>query len=705
MKSFKATAFAFALLIPSAVFADSIENYFTADGYQCGRHNYIAEWSVIGDLDGDVTIQRFLRRVDRARSSFEGLTWRFSAADVAGSVAASNANGRALYEFTDILSDEPKITVLDRRGDPRGDCSFILEAALHPSERFNATISALSIAEPTANDARMVNDILAHLPPAAMLPTLSQASTEGEVQIAINPFWDRYESAVLGRAANIEDASLLKETSLFWIEQDTNQRSRFHGSLLLQAQSIRATSLRQQDEDAAQVAVLEVGALCARIDGFNIRWDWNKYLELATGLPLKYWDETLAENFLTASSTCEGADAFQNVMSRRWPDVQARIAAFEEVTAERDRIADLDITLESLVAENWLSLDRGRLSEWRRLGLSQDDVLEVISPALEMQRQTAMTQIPEALGNLARAEPTELSEFSSWCYRKRQELGYAYNNELQAAVFEGCNAELATQLREQAFETINARTDELMSAAQDIETLVATDGYSFKNVIPRLHSNNSAFEDVIAEINSAVVSAQQETEGKYQTVLTSSMESISTAFSNAEPMGDSANAAIELCAPFNRFGASQRLQPISNLCQTLSRDLQVRRQEAECDLTWSNMDVPENIQRGSLSVSQFLGGVRPVSIRALICDSTRSGVNVWIAEDSGWFSSEIRLHREVQLQTGTVEMSVRLNEPEAGTAWSVNDIKFSSGTSQLDENTTSEDIMGCFIYPETCYQP
>ncbi|KIC35398.1 hypothetical protein RA27_22875 [Ruegeria sp. ANG-R] len=706
MKAIRNTAFAFVLFGPSAAFADNIEHYFTADGYQCGQNSYIAEWSVIGDLDGDVTIQGFLRRVDRARSTFEGLTWQFSAAEMSGSVTASSTNGRTLYEFADMLSNAPRITALDRRGEPRDDCAFTLEAALHPSERFNATISALSIAKPTANEGRVANDLLSHLPPATMLPTLSQTATEREVQNGIDQFWDRYEAAVLARAENLEDTGLLDEVALFWAEQDTDQRSRFHGNLLLQAQGIRARSLRQQAEDATQIAILEKSALCARIDGFKIRWDWDKYLELATGLPLEFWNETLAEDFLTMSRSCENADTFQNVMSRRWPDVQARIAAFEEVTAERDRIANLDITLESIVAEDWLALDRTRINEWRRLGLSQDDVLSIISPALETQRQAAMAQLPEELGNLARAEPIELSAFISWCDRKRQELGYAYNNELQTAVFENCNEELAVQLREQALEAINERTTALMSAPEDIENLVKTDGYSIENVIPRIRSNSSAFEHVIADINAAVMSARQETEVKYQTVLNSSLEGIRTAFENADPMEESAEAAIGMCVPFNRFRTPQRLRPISDLCQTLGRDLQVRRQEAVCDLTWSKMEVPEDVQRGYLSIPQLLGGAQPVSIRALVCDSTRAGVNVWIAEDRGWFSSEIRLHREAQLQTGTVEMSARLNEPEAATAsWSVDDLKLSSGTSRLNESATSEDIMGCFYYPETCYQP
>lgn len=706
MKAIINTALAFALFGPSAVFADSIENYFTADGYQCGRNSYIAEWSVIGDLDGDVTIQRFLRRVDRTRSTFEGLTWQFSFADLSSSVTAINASGRALYEFTDMLSDDPKVIELDRRGEPRDDCLFTLEAALPPSKRFSATINALNITEPTANDGRTVNDLLAYLPPAATLPTLSQASTEGEVQNGINPFWDRYKSSVLARAEDVENTSLIEDVFLFWIEQDTNQRSRFHGNLLLQAQGVRATSLRQQDEDVTQMAAPEVDALCTRIDGFNIRWDWDKYLELATGLPLEFWTETLAEDFLTMSRSCENADTFKNVISRRWPDVQARIVAFEEVIAERDRIADLDITLAAIVSENWLTLDRGRMNEWRRLGLSQDDVLSVTSSALETQRQTAMTRLPQELGSLARADSIELGAFSSWCERKRQELGYAYNNELQAAVFESCNEELAAQLREQALETINERKIALMSASEDIRTLVTTDGYSFEDVIPRIRSNSSSFENVIADINTAVASAQQETEVKYQSVLNSSLENIRVAFENADPMGEDAESAIGMCAPFNRFGTPQRLRPISELCQTLGRDLQVRRQEAECDITWSNMEVPEDVQRGYLSVPQLLGAAQPVSIRALVCDSARAEVKVWITEDSGWFSSEIRLHREAQLQTGTFEMSARLNEPEAASAaWSVDGLKLSSGTSRLDESATSEDIMGCFYHPETCYQP
>ena len=317
MKFIKNTALSLALFGPSAVFADSIENYFSAHGYQCGQVSYIAEWSVIGDLDGNVTIQHFLRSSDQPRTTFEGFTWPFSPADLSSSVTASNADDQALYEFSDMLSDAPKITVLDSRGDPRDDCSFTLETAPHPSERFDATISVLSIPEPNANDARTANDLISHLPPSAMLPPLSQAAKEEEVKVGINPFWGRYEATVLARAENLEDAILLDELALFWAEQEFEQRSLYHGNLLLQAQDIRANSLRQQDEDATQIAALENGTLCARIDGFTIDWDWDKYLELATGLPLEFWTDTLAEDFLSISRSCENPDTFQVMMSRR----------------------------------------------------------------------------------------------------------------------------------------------------------------------------------------------------------------------------------------------------------------------------------------------------------------------------------------------------------------------------------------------------
>lgn len=693
-------------IMPSVGAADSIQNFFSSTGDQCGRHTYIVEWNVSGDTDGDIIIERFLRRESRERSSFEGLTWQFPATDLSASVTASDANGRPLYMFTDMLSNSPSVVVLDRRGDPRTDCSFALEVALHPSERFEATITALNTPNPTAEDGRLVNDSLAHLPPAAMLSTLSQTSTEREVQNAINPFWDRYEATVLARASNADDTEVLSETVGLWGEQNTNSQSRFHGNLLLRAQDIRARTMRQQGEDPSQLAVDDMNALCARVDGFNIRWEWDEYLELATGLPLEYWNEARAENFLNSSASCENAETFQNVVSRRWPDVQARITAFSEVIAERDRIAGLDITLEVIVSENWLNLDRNRLNEWRRLGISQDDVLDVVSPALEAQRQAAIAQLPIALGNEARTQNIELGEISSWCDQRRREIGYAYNNDLQDAVFEGCHAQLAELLRAQAFEAIEMRKTELLSAPQNLETLISTNGYSFDNTIPRLRSNSPDFEVVIVEINAALSSAQQETEARYQAVLDSTMESINAAFASADPMGESAEAATEMCAPLTGFGTPRRLQPIRNLCQNLINDLQVRRSEAECDATWSNMEAPEDIQRGYLNVPQILGGSSQVSVRALVCNSGRAGVNVWIEEDGGWFSSDFRLYREAMVQDRTVEISARLNAPEAGSVeWTVDDLAISSGVLGLNETATSEEIMGCFYYPETCYRP
>lgn len=703
----KSVAVSVALLAPSAAISDSIQNYFTTDAYQCGRNTYIAEWSVIGDTNSDtVTIQRFLRREDRDRSSFEGLTWQFSAADLSNAVAASGANGRPLLEFSGMLSGSPKVINVDRSGEPRDDCVFNLKVAQNPSERFTAMIAALNVTEPSASDGVLVNNLLAYLPPAAMLPTLSQASTESEVQNAIRPFWDRYKATVLARAVNIEDLDVLSETAQLWIEQNTNHRSRFHGDLLLEAQSLRAKAIQQQGEEPSRLAVTETDALCTRIDGFNVHWDWNDYLELATGLPLEYWNDTLAEEFLSSSETCEDAGVFRNEISRRWPDVQARIAAFNEVLVERDRIAALDINLESIVAENWLSIDRDRLSGWRRLGMSQDDVMDIISPALEAQKQVAIERLPDALADEARAQTIELDDFNSWCDQRRHEMGYAYNSDLQGEIFEGCHVELAALLRKQALEAIEAHKTTLLDAPQDIATLIATDGYSFENVIPRLSVRNPAFEPAVTDIHAALAAAQSATEARYETVLAAAMEDMSTAFANAEPTEEGAAAANEMCVPFTGFGTPQRLRPIGALCQNLMNGLRLRRQEAECDLIWTNMKSPEGIQRGYLNVPQLLGEPRPVNVRELVCDSTRAGVNVWITEDGGWFSSNFRLHREAKIQAQTVEISVRLNTPEAGTAeWTVDDPTISSGALGLNDAAVSEEIMGCFYYPETCYRP
>lgn len=706
MKISTSMALAVGSLIPSVSAADNIQNYFSSNGDRCGNHTYVAEWSVTGDTDGDIVIKRFLRRENRERSSFKGLTWQFPAEDLSGSVTASGANGRPLYEFGAILSKNPSVTVLDRRGNPRTDCSFTLEKNSHPSERFEATINALNTPEPTADDGRLVNNLLLYLPPAAMLSTLSQTSKEREVQNAIKPFWGRYEATVLTRAANMEDTGILSETAGLWTEEDRTSQKHFHGRLLLRAQGIRASIIRQKGADLSQLSISDVNTLCARIDSLGSRWDWYDYLELATGLPLTYWSEAQAENFLASSATCENADKFEKVVSKRWPDVQARITAFNEVIAERDRIAKLNITLETVASEHWLSLDRSLLNKWHRLGISQNDVLDIVSPTLEAQKQAAITQIPMALGDEARTQNIDLKEIGSWCERRRREIGYAYNSDLQQAIFTGCNAELAELLREKALEAIKTRHAELLNAPQNIETLISTDGYSLDNIIPRIRSNNSDFKRVMAEINVALASSQKELKVRYQTATNLAMDSIKAAFESADPMGESANEATEMCAPLMRFGSPRHLQPIRNLCQKLINDLQSRKLEAECDAIWASIEAPENIQHGYLKVPQPLGGSRQVKIRSLVCKSKRAGVDVWIEDDSGWFSSSFRLHRTVALQNQTFEISARLNAPETSAVeWTVDDLTASSRESTLDGTATSEEIMGCFYYPETCYRP
>ena len=684
--------------VPLHAKAELFERFFRAEPYECGFRVSVAEWRVAVDTEQETEFQVFLRPADRDSDSFEGSRWTISSSAITQAIELKGDNGRPLYRVSGLLSSVPKVVVLDRKGEPRADCIPVLSEVPSASERYAAVLQLLGTAEPTPDDASRVKPAVTNLPPSTMLPSLEQVSTQTAIEEKHQSFWERYRATSLSRAEDPNDDKILSGIAALWIERSDYSDNRWHGRLLFDAQSLRAKALFDGGENPRQMRLDTASALCVRVDGFHIRWNWRPYLELATGLPLQHWNRELAQRLLDQARSCENGDTFIKTVSNNWPSIEARIAGFEWMIAERKRISETQITLQAVADAGWFQIDPDILSDMYQKGISRSEVRQFLAP----QRNAAVPGLSTQLASEAASSNLSLDQYPGYCDERRRELEIGlFPNDLQTAVFASCEEKVASLMQEAGIAAVEQRKVAYLSTSGTRADFMGTNGYSFNGVIPRLRANSQTFRRAISAITTALADAEAETSELYQTALNATLEEIRASYVAAEPLTESEQEAHEKCADFADV-QNERLRPVSELCDQVKRDMQIKREEKACDIVWEEIDAPDGIQRGYLIAPTLLSGIQRVNIRKLICERALT-----IEDHSGFFFffSEFRLTRRMTIGGTDIEFSARLNEPEAGgSEWTLDNGKLSPGDFNSDRFKTSSDLMGCIYYAETCFR-
>ncbi|MHA3916415.1 hypothetical protein [Halovulum sp. GXIMD14793] len=689
-----------ALCGPVCAVAEPIENYFRADPYSCRDKTYLAEWSVFGDTADAVTLNVFVRRTNR--SNFDGSTWKLQASDLETTVDINGSNGRPLYRISGILTETPEVISLDRKGEVVPECDQVLKQVASPTERYADLLDLLKTPAPQPRDGLSVYHKLEQLPPLKMLPTLEQRSTKTELKTLQRSFWDNYRAA----ASTTETPELLAGIAEVWLTRKDDSRRRWHSENVLLAQNAFAKSLMSKDESPATMRVTETNLFCARIDQIRNEWDWTNYLELATGLPVEFWTSEIAKDYLSKVENCENNRTFVKTLSERWPEIEARGAGLKRLEEERDKLAAMEVTLDSVAAANWLQTDRKLLNELREVGVHHNEVSEFLEPTLQELRQKAYIALSAELSANGAATALNLPAQLSFCREQKEKLQRASGSgrELQNKVFEACENAMAGLVEQTGLKMIEDAKQNLLSRPGTLSDLLETKGYDIRSAMPPLRRAYGPFQGPMNTISRALNAAEIEVEKSYRDALATATSEIKAAAAETDPLSRKDGPIDQICGQISNPGLmAQRLRPLINQCNIAFDELRAKRRVAECDMLWKEFDVPAEIPEGHLYIPSMMGDLKKTSIREFLCEADRENVDLSVFDNSGLIWSEYRLVRREKIRGTEVVFSVRLNEPESDDAgWTVDDPELSQGNLDPSKTGSSDDLIKCAIIPQAC---
>lgn len=689
-----------ALCAPVCAVAEPIDNYFRADPYSCRDKTYLAEWSVVGDTEDAVMLNVFVRRTNR--NNFNGSEWTLQASDLETTVDINGSNGRPLYRVSGILTQSPEVVSLDRKGELIPDCDQVLKQVDTPTERYADLLTLLKTPVPQPQDSLSVYHKLQQLPPLEMLPALEQRSTKTELKDLQRSFWDSYRVA----ASEAETPELLAGIAEVWLTRKNDSIRRWHSENVLLAQNAVAKSLMENDVEPTTMRVMETELFCTRVDLIRNEWDWTNYLELATGLPVEFWTSEIAEDYLSKVESCEHKRTFIKVLSERWPEIQARGAGLKRLAEERDKLAAMEVTLESVAAANWLQTDQKLLNELRAVGIHRNEVTAFLEPTLQELRQKAHVALPAELAATGAATALDLQAQLSFCRKQKEKLQRPSGSgrELQNKVFEACENTMAGLVEQTGVKMIEDAKQNLLSRPGTLSDLLETRGYDIRSAMPRLGRAYGPFQGAMNTISRALNIAELEVETSYRDALSAAVSEIKAAAAETDPLSRKDGPIDQVCGQINKSGRMvQRLRPLIDQCNRSFEELRAKRRVAECDILWEEFDVPAEIQEGHLYIPSMMGELRKTSIREFLCDADREHIDLTVFDNSGLIWSEYRLVRRERVRGAEVVFSVRLNEPESKDAgWTVDDPELSQGNLDASKTSSSDDLMQCIIIPEAC---
>ena len=808
----------------SSAHAEPINAYYQDAKFACGNQDYTAEWSIVGDTSTSVTFTRFTRRLDNNR--FEDLTWEVTAENLDGIIALNDRNDRPHSQIEGLFDGTPVSTRLNSAGAPRGDCNQVLSPIATPSERYDEVITFLGTALPTADDAITAPVLIAGLPPSDMLPTLAQENTRDTLDESQKEFWTRYEASARTLPADPSDRSHLASLETVWLAADSRQLADLHFDILHDVQTRQANALAAAAGDVALLIPDDTNRLCARLDGVPNRRTWSEYLEVGTGLPLRYWTQERAETLLQATNTCEEAAIFSERVANRWPAIEKLLSGYEVLTAERDRLwqvevnlttaateswfqlprdlvrdmrdyglsqdtvsaelgaildqkqseliqilpseieasfeaanldlseyrrfcsnferqnplpfrseaatvakehctqfvaeqfelassnilneerdrlENIDVSLESASMENWFILDRDFTREMSRLGISGERVQTALEPILEEKTNDVFDILPSAIETAATDAQLGLDDYASFCANFERTQGFPRQSEIRQRALAVCEPFAARLFQTAAIAEVERIQADLLNREGTLQDINETNGYHVESLLPRFTLNRSeAFVAAMSAVEDAQVQAQNAVEGAYQAALDKGLEDIQTTFATAQPLTDSEDVAMNLCQGTEYAFTNSRIAPLANLCRESVAALQQQRDVAECDNVWAGFDVPGEVQDIRLDIPQLFGGTERTRLRDVLCQADQEGVDLSVEEGGGWFSTSYRLVRQTQFDGQPLVFSIRLSEPDTGSVWQIDDPEMSPQNLDAEKLTTSQDYMACLYFTEDC---
>lgn len=197
-------------------------------------------------------------------------------------------------------------------------------------DRWKHALDLLKTTAPTAKQASEVAYLRRTLPPVSMLPDLDQKPFEDAFNVSSAPFWTAYYAAEGDRlkawpiASEADRKALIEEmrtaTTFDLSPEGTlidNRKARQHATDFLGLVTERLSSTD------TPVAPLEFTGMerCQRLT--SMAEPESASVGLLIGVPMDYWDRTLAETVIEQSRQCVGAEGLTQRVVETYPEIES----------------------------------------------------------------------------------------------------------------------------------------------------------------------------------------------------------------------------------------------------------------------------------------------------------------------------------------------------------------------------------------------
>lgn len=351
-----------ALLIaaPAAQAQDSGPRYYTG-GFACDSVSYATEWVISEGLSAAVDARVYYQRTDSSSVNWIDLVEQRGA----GGPGLYDANGNV--HITINGNSERMQASWNERASPDRDCKpFVVERAASPTERFEAIFALMETAEPDEAAAKALGDLTRFEPIVFALPELDQQTYGRRYQELKRQFWDNYRAHLSTDLATLPVATAPEQAALVARLTDA-----LDGGLSLDptdyALDASYDMLRQAADRLAGNGVSVSTTLyssaadtCSRFQSLMDQgngYDFTR-LEVAARVPTDYWTREIAEDLLAGMRNCATVnDDYTRELTSKWPEFQQRQEVVAQLLAEQARLLALPVSLETMVATEYLQPD------------------------------------------------------------------------------------------------------------------------------------------------------------------------------------------------------------------------------------------------------------------------------------------------------------------------------------------------------------
>jgi hypothetical protein len=555
-----------------------------------------------------------------------------------------------------------KISILDRDGQQEANCTeaFLELNELQPAEHYAALFTALAAAEPTLEEAQKVAKLLRQRPAPTFISDLERPAEIEKLKQAKKGFWQRFWAVEMKRldampAGTADDVAALASrvnlaTQDGMTDEDTtvkasvsrNDPTSDSGSFVYAATQLLAD--RQHAVGLAPKPLAFGGdrlkclrpALAGHVGGID-------GLEAVFGLPVEYWDTAAIESMKAETKACAPA-----VPDSRKSFLAAILTTFEVEQSEAKKRFDNRIWLEA-ERDRLLALPRNAASLKDSNGYqfneeaARDRTIDDRAIARFFERSVAPIRIEavaaataEITTLLAAAQPgsAEETRAAAMC----QDLS---GIEPMSQVCRDLPLAYASRL-------VDARGAAMLDAIKS-----AAPGLARLRVSPNLRLpavENTAFQ---SEFSAASFQADERLRAAAGPLIAEALplakSEITALFAQAQ-LGESEKAAKALCEGENL------IPDLYETCQQAQADYLVRREVLICDAAIGRAKpTPENLA-GRFGFKDRANAIKIVSGRDVICQVAKLGFRATFEDNSGFFSSGLRMKLDGDTQAGAADL-------------------------------------------------